>query len=158
MRHVTSRGMTLIELMVALAIAALLAALAAPSVAEYLGNSRLRSAGQVLMAQLMHAQNEAIRRNGTVEVSATGSTVRVVDVDAAPLPRTLKEFSLPGGVAVASPVVVRFGSLGRPVPFGSGHALQMTMAGAACATAFRCPVLQVDAGGAMRLCADADHC
>ena len=61
--------MTLIELMVSLAIAAILTMAAAPSFKDYLANSRLRENGNVIYMQMLFAQSEAIKRNTTVRVS-----------------------------------------------------------------------------------------
>ena len=62
------RGFTLIELVVTLCIAALLAALAMPSMRSMVVNSRLRAGGTDLMSALLLARSEAIKRNAQVAV------------------------------------------------------------------------------------------
>ncbi|MDO9605691.1 MAG: GspH/FimT family pseudopilin [Hydrogenophaga sp.] len=67
--------MTLIELMVTIAIAAILAGLAAPSFKEMMANNQLKSHASSLLSSLLQARGEAIKRNGQVVLckSATGS-------------------------------------------------------------------------------------
>ena len=57
------RGFSLIELMVGVAILAVLLALAAPSFAEWMLNTRVRSTAESLQTGLQMARAEAVRRN-----------------------------------------------------------------------------------------------
>ncbi len=61
-----TRGMTLIELMVVLALVALLLLAAAPGVGSWLRNSEIRNAAQGIVNALQQARSEAIRRNRDV--------------------------------------------------------------------------------------------
>ncbi|CAB5694986.1 Tfp pilus assembly protein FimT [Delftia tsuruhatensis] len=63
-------GFTLIEMMVVLALAAILAALAAPSFTAQIANQRVDSAAQELQSLLQFARSEAVYRR--VESSFTG--------------------------------------------------------------------------------------
>jgi type IV fimbrial biogenesis protein FimT len=69
-------GVTLVELMVVLAIAAILATLAIPGFASLIHSSRLSSATTELLVSLHLARSEAIKRNArtVVCISADGST------------------------------------------------------------------------------------
>lgn len=58
--------MTLIELMVTIAIAAILAGLAAPSFKEMMANNQLKSHASSLLSSLLQARSEAIKRNGQI--------------------------------------------------------------------------------------------
>jgi type IV fimbrial biogenesis protein FimT len=79
MRHsrLTPRaaGFTLLELMVVVAIAAVLAAVAAPGMSTFIDNQRLRNGSFDLVSDLLLARSEAVTRNSVVVVSpsATGS-------------------------------------------------------------------------------------
>jgi type IV fimbrial biogenesis protein FimT len=71
-----ARGFTLIELMVTIAVIALLAAVAAPAMVTLMNSNRLSSSAGELAAALQLARAEAIRRSATVTVcgSADGAT------------------------------------------------------------------------------------
>ena len=62
-----SRGFTLIELMVALAIAVLLLVLAAPGYATWVADQQIRAGAESVASGLRLAHAEAIRRNWQVE-------------------------------------------------------------------------------------------
>ncbi|WP_041675194.1 GspH/FimT family pseudopilin [Ramlibacter tataouinensis] len=61
-------GFTLIELMVTIGIAAILAGVAAPSLREVIANNRLKSHSSALQTSLMLARSEAINRKARVVV------------------------------------------------------------------------------------------
>ena len=65
------RGMTMIELMVGIAIVAILFALTAPSFSTWIQNTHIRTAAEALQNGLMLARAEAVRRNTTVRFQLT---------------------------------------------------------------------------------------
>lgn len=65
------RGFTLVELMVTLAVAAVLLTLAAPSMADLLRSNRLAAANNTLVASLNVARAEALRRGRAITVCAS---------------------------------------------------------------------------------------
>src|SRR4030095_3814970 len=80
------RGMTLVELAIAITLVAILATIAMPNLTATLANQRLRAAGTDLMSALLIARSEAIKRNAQVEVAPragrdwkSGWRVRTVD-------------------------------------------------------------------------------
>lgn len=158
MRHLITggrrqRGVTLIELMVGLAVMAVLAAAAAPYMGDMVVNSRLREAGNLLFSETLMAQSESIKRNTTVRVSTSGATVQVLDMTLPATPVVLRARTLPGN-AVAPVTTFDFGPEGRPAPFGTAASVNLAMTGATCSSDVRCPGLRVEAGGAIRLCAN----
>lgn len=146
-----SRGVTLIELMVGIAILAVLAAAAGPFFGDYITNSRLREGGNLLLTEALIAQSEAIKRNTQVQLSTNGSVVQVLDITVPATPVVLRERTMPNAVAAAT-TTLTFGGEGRPTPFGTAGSINLSISGITCSTDYRCPGLRVDAGGAVRLC------
>lgn len=64
------RGFTLVELIVALAVAAVLGALAAPAYSRFLAEQRLLGEARRLSEAIVVARSEAIKRNGVVILCA----------------------------------------------------------------------------------------
>jgi len=63
-----SAGFTLIELMVAIAILAILLFIALPNFAVWMQNTQIRTAGEAVLNGMQLARAEAIRRNTAVEL------------------------------------------------------------------------------------------
>jgi type IV fimbrial biogenesis protein FimT len=64
-----TRGFTIIELMITLAIAAILITLAAPSFKSFILDQRVRTASFEVLSTLNFARSEAIKRNANVTVT-----------------------------------------------------------------------------------------
>lgn len=64
----STAGYTLLQMMVTLAVAAILAAVALPSYSEVVARNRVTAAGNDLIAALQFARHEAMRRNAPVQV------------------------------------------------------------------------------------------
>ncbi len=160
MRHLNvcqpERGLTLIEVLVVLAIVAILAVAGAPALGEYSANARLREGGNLLLGETLAARSEAVKRNVRVQLSTSGSSISVDEITAIGPPATtttLRSRTLPDGVQAATSVIT-FGSEGRPTPFGTAGAIDLSMTGRTCNSDTRCPGLRVEAGGAARICSD----
>lgn len=65
-----ARGFTLIELMVVVAIAAILMGLALPSFKSFIEGQRVKAAASDFVMAAIYARSEAIKRNGEVGVVA----------------------------------------------------------------------------------------
>jgi type IV fimbrial biogenesis protein FimT len=72
-RPALSSGFTVIELVVTVAIVAVLASLAGPSFNEYLATQRIKNASFDLVAALSFSRSEALKRNANVNVCASGT-------------------------------------------------------------------------------------
>lgn len=145
-------GLTLVETMVAVAIGGLLLVAATPHFGEYHTNSRLRESGHTLYAEALIAQSEAIKRNRPVRLAASAGTVQVIDVSDPARPTVLRTRLLAPGVRTDA-TAVDFGSQGWPVGL-VGATIDLAHETAACSAEQRCPRLRIEAGGAIRLCAD----
>lgn len=128
------RGLTLIELMVTIALLALLLGLAAPSFSEWTRNAQVRTVTDALQSGTRLAQAEAVRRNRQVvffltndtgcttdtEPAADGAfwairTVPLVAGDAAAMVQCGQLADVAAGVAIEGPTAICFNSLGRQV-------------------------------------------
>lgn len=159
MRHLSTRsvrGLTLVELMVALAVGAVLLATAAPYMGDYMSNSRLRENGNLLLGEALFAQSEAIKRNSTVRLTTSGSTIQVLDASVPATPVLIRERSTTGSITLTT-ATVNFGVEGRPTPFGTAVAIDVA-GPTSCSSDVRCPGLRIDAGGAVRLCGNQLSC
>jgi type IV fimbrial biogenesis protein FimT len=118
------RGFTLIEMMVALAIVALLLLLGMPSFTTFLRNSEIRSTAESLVNGLRGAAAEAAKRNQNVTfqlASATGAAWRFWTLkDDGVTQETLQSYaqeeagkSSTIAVTPAGPLSVTFNGLGR---------------------------------------------
>jgi type IV fimbrial biogenesis protein FimT len=97
MRTSYARGFTIVELVVVLAVVALLLFVAVPSFGTFLQNQQIRVAGDAIVNGLQVARAEALRRNVSVQVAvnipATGWTVSEKDSGALIQSRTHEEGS-----------------------------------------------------------------
>jgi len=76
-----SHGFTLIEAMVVVAIVALVAVLAAPSLAAYSENAKVRAVAESFYASVQQARTEAIRTNQNVQLVLTTDAPTAANVN-----------------------------------------------------------------------------
>lgn len=75
-------GFTLIELMIAIAIFAILVLLAMPMYSTFIANTQIRTATESILSGIRLAQTEAVKRNGQVEFvldEAVGWKVNLIE-------------------------------------------------------------------------------
>lgn len=176
----SNAGFTVIELMIAIVLMAVLLVLGLPSFSAYTHNAKLRATAHTFLAGLQNARGEAIRRNALVDfvltnndvTSATFSAVTPATNGQSWLIRTNSldtlieaKSALEGSgraAGEASPVqvagsvsTVTFNGLGGTT-LGAAATFQFTNpTGGACASAggpMRCLNVVVSAGGQARLC------
>jgi len=69
----SQRGFTLLELMAAVAVAAILVGVGVPSYQRFIATQRVKTAVSTLNYSLLYARSEAIKRNAVVEVAPVGN-------------------------------------------------------------------------------------
>lgn len=131
-----SRGFTLIELMVTIALLAVLLGLAAPSFTTWTRNAQVRTVSDTLQNGARRAQNEALTRSRQVVFYLTNSStcnpsappspaadgsfwaIRTVPLnagEAADLIQCSNVSDSVGGIAIKGPAAICFNSFGRLV-------------------------------------------
>lgn len=69
----TQRGFTLIELMMVVMVAAVMAGIAVPSFREFMAAQRVKNTAFDFAAALLLARSEAVKRNTSISVAQTGA-------------------------------------------------------------------------------------
>lgn len=109
-----SRGFTLIEAMVTVAVLVILLMVAAPSFRSFTEGQRIKNTASALASALTYARSEAIARRANVSVTAASSDFANGWAIEAPGPTVLRTQGNLGGVAVtATTTTVTYGLDGR---------------------------------------------
>jgi type IV fimbrial biogenesis protein FimT len=123
MKPTLSRGVTLVEVLVAIAIAAILAGLAVPSFREAMARARLEGAVSTFAIDVQYTRTEAIRAGNkgadvnkaaaTLEIGSTGTsyTITVVPVAGEAANDPIKVVALPDGVKFSPNTTIAFDGL-----------------------------------------------
>lgn len=107
-------GFTLVELVVVLAIAALLTVLAVPSFTELIEGQRARAAASDLMIALAKTRSEAIKRNVNVTLSPkSGDWANGWQVPDPTSGTVIEDHGAVSGLAISGPGSVVYQSSGR---------------------------------------------
>ncbi len=122
------RGMTLIELMIGIAVAAILFLLAAPAYQEFIANTNVRSAAENTLNGLRLANAEAIKRNAPVRFAVVDGGWSVDEVNPADgaVVNAIATYAYTEGAKKATMdsfgggTAVTFNGLGRVMPVNPG--------------------------------------
>jgi len=161
--HHVEFGVTLIELLVAVVIMAIVMAVGAPSFNQWVQNSQIKNAAGSIIDGLQLARAEAVRRNQNVQFmlgTASSWTVGCVTT-ATDCPSTIESRSASDGSTnaqvSADQSTIVFNGLGRvtPAPASTINVDVTNPTGGACVAAsgtMRCLRVEVGIGGQVRMC------
>lgn len=149
--RLSQRGLTLIELVIAIAIVSILATQGMPALQTSITNSRLSSAAQALASTAQLARDEAIKRNETVRLSSDGSTLYVARAANSDSSQTITTVPL-SRPAVTPAFALDYSSAGLTLPFGTQHTVSVAKGMLGCGEDLRCPTVILSAGGPVRVC------
>jgi type IV fimbrial biogenesis protein FimT len=158
----TQLGLTLVELMIVVAIVAILAAAAAPSYRAWIQNSKVRTAAESIQNGIQRARSEALIRNTPVQFSLGANSAWTVQcitaASCADFPGGLIEsrVSNEGGTSAATIVAlpggatnVTFTNLGIK---STTAANQLTQVNVSITDADRNLQINIGGGGNVRVC------
>lgn len=135
-------GFTMIELMIVLAVMALLATLVAPSFNEQIARRRLEGVATDLSTDLQFARSQAVSNRSSMQVVTENSGRRYRLVNAAGI--TLKTADLPVGITATDGITVDYDQLR-----GTANAVQITLSNTRTAAQLR---VDTNAMGRVSIC------
>lgn len=155
LRAARARGFTLIELAVIVAIMGILLSLAAPSFSELVAAQRIRLTASDLYSSLIMARSEAMKRNVSATVTATGGDWQN-GWTAQASGTTLQTQAAPsGGTTVSGSVAtVTYAYTGRPLAASVGAAFTVASTGSSAPA--RCITLSLSGMPQLKTDTDGD--
>jgi type IV fimbrial biogenesis protein FimT len=155
----TAAGFTLIEMMAAVAVVAVVTALAIPNMRVFVSNAHIRGTAEEIRSGLNLARSEAIRRNAVVTFALNGNGWDVFvpggnedGTDLTIVSRAPKQTVMSVDADLAQ---IQFSGAGWPTPFGSTMTVNITdeTTGECRPTGgVDCRTVLVAAGGLVRSC------
>lgn len=103
-RGVSDRGFSLIELMVVIAVGAVVSAIVVPQVQRSLAANRVHSSAVQVATELNYARTIALSRNAVLEIDFTTDSYQIVDPSDPDNPPRTRKFLEPGVRFVQRPV------------------------------------------------------
>ncbi|MGD8478249.1 MAG: GspH/FimT family pseudopilin [Burkholderiales bacterium] len=157
MRNTACSGVTLIELMIGLAVLAILVTMGLPSLGNWMQNSQLRSAAESIQTGLQLARAEAVKRNTFVGFNMAGPdsswTVNVMNPPQQIQSRPAAEGTPNPQIATTDATII-FNGLGK-TSLVAGAVIQVTNpTGGACKPGgdMTCLNVTVSTGGKVKMC------
>lgn len=146
-------GLSLIEMMVAVAVLGIVLLATLPAMGDMVTNSRLQTAAQTLQTTAQWARSEAIKRNITVQLQSLNGELRVTADPLGAAPELIRSVPLSAPASVAD-FDLSYSSAGTTVPFGQQRTVSVAQGVQGCGAAIRCPSVALTAGGVARICAE----
>jgi len=157
MRNRDSAGVTLIELLIGMAVLAILVTMGLPSLANWIQNSQLRSAAESIQTGLQLARGEAVKRNTFVGFTMAGPdsswTVDVMNPPQQIQSRPAAEGTPNPQIATTDATII-FNGLGK-TSLAAGAVIQVTNpTGGTCKPGgeMNCLNVTVSVGGQIKMC------
>ena len=132
-RHVhgqTSKGFTLVELMVVIAVVAILAAVAMPSYQELMDNYRVRKAGEDVISLISNARSGAVKLHREVNVSFVDGESWCAGANAAVKPLGGARAGVAGPCSCSTPAGCMVETEQLAIPVGKHPGVKGTASGA----------------------------
>ncbi len=126
-----SKGVTLVELMVVIAVVAILAAVAMPSYRALMDNYRLRKAGEDVVSLISNARSGAVKLHREVNVSFTDGPSWCVGANAAVEPAAGALAGNAGGCDCGDPSTCLVAAEQLAIPAGKHPGVSMASASSA---------------------------
>jgi len=121
----SQKGVTLIELMIAIGVLAIIATMAMPGMQRIIENNRVTSQANAMLSGITLARSEAVKRGVPVSFDAfngdysNGWCVRITSGDechdAAPDPEPLKRSDTDEGIQFGGPITITFDARGERI-------------------------------------------
>lgn len=147
----TQAGFSLLEVVVVMAIVAVLATQAGGYLSDLVTSRRFQAAADTLQAVANRARGEAIKQNRTVRLRSTGSLLEVVVQEAGKDDLVLSTTPL-SGTAKTPAFTLDFDSAGRLTPFGTESKVSVAEGFSGCSEAVPCPAVQFTPLGGVKVC------